>query len=212
VYVDIDQNPIPFTKEPCLANFDALKALVDGMVSHSPTAAFLLATLRLAEDGCSHGSKWKSISSLETFIFTVQRARQLGRLTPFEAELLTSNARELIQSIRSGDVTCSGQPRSILDWINNWFGFHLENPAEASASNAIHTAPITVQRVYPNPTSGRVNFSQPDQQVVVYDMLGKVIKQTEGVDHIDMTGYQPGVYVIQLSKDNERSRHRVVKR
>lgn len=49
-----------------------------------------------------------------------------------------------------------------------------------------------VQKVYLNPTSGRVNLAQQDQHVVVYDMLGKVMEKVEGVDHIDLRTCQKG--------------------
>lgn len=43
-------------------------------------------------------------------------------------------------------------------------------------------------------------------------MLGKVMEKAESVDHVDLSTYQPGVYVIQLRKGEERSVHQVVRK
>lgn len=208
----VDQDPIPFTTEPCLSSFDDLSSLVESVGLPWATEATIMGTLKLAEESCSAGSKWAAIASLHSVILMTSRAYQLGRLSASAADEITGAVRELIDGIQSGDVACSGQNRSMLDWINSWF--NLEASEEGNTPDAIAdgTRIGQVQRIYPNPTSGRVNFSQPVKKVEVYNTLGQLMMAAKNTGHLNMEELQPGMYVIQLSDGIEQSVHQVVRR
>ena len=204
----VDQNPIPFTTEPCLTTFDGLPVLVQGTGLSGVAQAVLKVTIKLAEDRCSQGSKQSSIASLTSLKYMIFRLQQQKQLSSAQTSSLVESIDILMDNIRSGTIACSGQPRSILDWITSWFS--LENPANADGNTP--QAHAIAATVYPNPTAGRVNFSRSIEEVMVYNTLGQLMKQAIYVDHVNLSELQPGVYLVQLREGNERSVQQVVKK
>jgi hypothetical protein len=67
--------------------------------------------------------------------------------------------------------------------------------------------------VYPNPSTGIVNVTLPytdsASELTIYDMSGQKVFSTtvnipekDNIKHIDMSGYQRGVYFIRLNNNN----------
>jgi hypothetical protein len=211
--VFIDQSPVPFTTSPCvILDFDDLVDVIDAGGIPSITAGVFKATVKIAEESCSQGLSRAAIYQLYTFKLMAHRSLQIGRISTSRAGELTESIDSLIANIRSGAVDCSGTGRkNLVDRINEWFDYSLEMPGAAIQSTSSVSRSQFAQKVYPNPTAGRLYFSQPDQQVVVYDMLGKVMAKATGADHIDMSAYQTGVYAVQLGEGKDRLVFQVVK-
>lgn len=65
--------------------------------------------------------------------------------------------------------------------------------------------------VYPNPTDGLINFSFDkefsDVNVTIQDLLGRVLMQKSmvghGVQHINLSGFSKGVYIVKMSIDKK---------
>lgn len=65
----------------------------------------------------------------------------------------------------------------------------------------------TTVKVYPSPTSGKINVDcSADSNIYVYDLLGNIVLKLEKSDThtiLDMTGFAPGTYAVKvISKDN----------
>lgn len=71
-----------------------------------------------------------------------------------------------------------------------------------------------VFKVYPNPTSDRinVNFAQEikDYSLALHDMRGKVVLQESNVNFLDGSSLSPGVYILELTTDNMISREKIM--
>ena len=68
--------------------------------------------------------------------------------------------------------------------------------------------------IYPNPTSDMVyidgNYSQ--LKVVVYDILGKQVKNKPITNSIDISQLEKGVYILQLSDGAKLTTKRIIKK
>ena len=68
--------------------------------------------------------------------------------------------------------------------------------------------------IYPNPTSDMVyidgNYSQ--LKVVVYDILGKQVKNKPITNSIDISQLEKGVYILQLSDGAKVTTKRIIKK
>lgn len=69
--------------------------------------------------------------------------------------------------------------------------------------------------VYPNPTSGSLHLYQTKNSIIrVSDMQGKIILQKvikAGFDQIDLSGFKPGIYNLEISNKTDRSYFQVIR-
>ncbi|MFN8274703.1 MAG: T9SS type A sorting domain-containing protein [Flavobacteriaceae bacterium] len=84
----------------------------------------------------------------------------------------------------------------------------LANPAFAHKLSA---------QISPNPTSGLLNITgQNINKVEIRNLLGKIITTTMSSSghecSVDLSNYAPGVYLVQVSSDQETSVYKVVKK
>lgn len=68
--------------------------------------------------------------------------------------------------------------------------------------------------LYPNPTEGIVNFGVDVKVITIYDLSGKVLVHLEPIHDtsLDLSFYQPGLYMISLQSDTENHFVKLVKR
>lgn len=211
--VIVTSQPVPYTKIPCVvSDFDDIKEIVESSGMPFFTTDIMTAAIQIAEESCAQGSSTAAIYQLYTLQLMVHRSRQIGRISTSMADELSESIDMLITNIRSGALDCTGhENKSILDRINDWFGYNLESSESVpTVLSPVKKSQFT-QKVYPNPTSDRLQFSNGNQHVVIYDMLGKVVGKASGADFIDLSAYQPGVYAVQLGEGMDREVFQVIK-
>lgn len=65
--------------------------------------------------------------------------------------------------------------------------------------------------VYPNPTLGIVNLSE-DADVVVFDLLGRIVFEGNNVSTIDLTNQAVGTYLAQIKNERGNETIKIVKK
>jgi len=67
--------------------------------------------------------------------------------------------------------------------------------------------------LFPNPAKERIHISSQEtiKSSRVYDILGNIIKETSGLNSIDISNLSSGVYFIEVSTDTGRSIHKFIK-
>lgn len=66
-------------------------------------------------------------------------------------------------------------------------------------SNGINGVETSSLKLYPNPTTGNVQFSQPVDEVRVYDALGRQVTMLRDVRQMNLAGLPQGVYTLRAS-------------
>tara|TARA_R100000458_G_C8202491_1_gene192565 strand:- start:217 stop:891 length:675 start_codon:yes stop_codon:yes gene_type:complete len=64
--------------------------------------------------------------------------------------------------------------------------------------------------IYPNPTNGKIYFTN-FVNVSVFDMTGKLIIKNEEVTNIDLSSYNKGIYNIIINYKEKSTNHRIIK-
>lgn len=81
----------------------------------------------------------------------------------------------------------------------------------------IHNPTKSSITIYPNPSSGLVNITNPliSQALTLYDLSGKIVYQ---MDHpalttvsIDLSNFQNGIYILRSKDENGVQVHRIIK-
>ena len=68
-------------------------------------------------------------------------------------------------------------------------------------------------RVYPNPTSDLIYFSDYVATVRISDLTGKVIASFEYVNKVDVSSFEVGIYIVNVTEENNSiSNHKIVKK
>lgn len=65
-------------------------------------------------------------------------------------------------------------------------------------------------KVYPNPTSGNLNFDREIDQIILTDLLGKQIRKKTSSAFINLDGISTGTYLIQMHLGEERYAEKVI--
>ena len=104
---------------------------------------------------------------------------------------------------------------SVID-TTHYYAFAIGwMPDLTSVSDLIKSDNIII---YPNPTKGMVWFDlqnpEPIIKVTVYDMKGKQVFCTDNVkeNHIDLSGLESGVYLLELETHNKKLKQKVIKK
>ncbi|MGV9004406.1 T9SS type A sorting domain-containing protein [Flavobacterium sp.] len=65
--------------------------------------------------------------------------------------------------------------------------------------------------LFPNPTTGVLTVENENlTKIVVYDLLGKVVKEFEAQPQIDVSMLSKGVYLIKLFSEREVSISKII--
>ena len=71
--------------------------------------------------------------------------------------------------------------------------------------------PNLVMEVWPNPTTGWLQFSQKVDEVTVYDLTGRVVAQCHQADAIDIHELSAGFYTLHLISSGITTMRRIIK-
>jgi hypothetical protein len=95
--------------------------------------------------------------------------------------------------------------------INTPAYFALDNITYGTAS--LNELSLLNQEVYPNPTSGKLTLKSANGTIKVFASSGEVVleKTTDGIQEIDLSNMQSGIYFIETSSTKGVSRTRVSK-
>lgn len=104
----------------------------------------------------------------------------------------------------------------VYDFYNNQVSsvvvFTIDKNAGVGSVEAVGATPT----VYPTLTDGPVYIKGDDvKQVKVYSISGALLESSEGRDYIDLSGYAPGMYLIEIeygADSTERIVNRVIRR
>lgn len=87
--------------------------------------------------------------------------------------------------------------------------------------NVSFGAPLSVEenlllsyRIYPNPFVERINIYgiEGGEKIIINDILGKEIFKGIGVEEINLSTFEKGVYFLTLSKDNQTKTFKILKK
>ena len=87
--------------------------------------------------------------------------------------------------------------------------------------NVSFGAPLSVEenlllsyRIYPNPFVERINIFgiEGGEKIIINDILGKEIFKGIGVEEINLSTFEKGVYFLTLSKDNQTKTFKILKK
>ena len=87
--------------------------------------------------------------------------------------------------------------------------------------NVSFGAPLSVEenlllsyRIYPNPFVERINIFgiEGGEKIIINDILGKEIFKGIGVEKINLSTFEKGVYFLTLSKDNQTKTFKILKK
>lgn len=106
---------------------------------------------------------------------------------------------------------------NVLNATNSWIANRI---IPINIVNPLSTAIATLEavKVYPNPTTGKINISIPDNfdsptQISVFDIQGRRViemKDTSKNIELDLAPFQEGLYLLQLENRNEKSIKKIV--
>jgi hypothetical protein len=85
---------------------------------------------------------------------------------------------------------------------------------DRNEATAISNSPISCAFVYPTLTDGQLMVQNPDRviNIKLIDNAGRVIQQWSATNHIDLSEYSEGFYLIQITEDSGSvAVHKIVK-
>ena len=70
-------------------------------------------------------------------------------------------------------------------------------------------------KVYPIPTNGRITIETEEinASYTIYDVCGKVVEKmaiTETLTRVDLSAYNKGIYLIEITTENKRNIQRII--
>jgi len=95
-----------------------------------------------------------------------------------------------------------------------------QEPEEAATAGLISGDPDDLIKVYPNPTDGRfgIRFAEKGfAQIELYTLTGKLILSRDydlkgtGVKTVDLSGYDPGIYLLKVVQNDKLINKKIVK-
>ncbi|MBR5028864.1 MAG: T9SS type A sorting domain-containing protein, partial [Bacteroidales bacterium] len=66
-------------------------------------------------------------------------------------------------------------------------------------------------KVFPNPTTGTVNFSQEVRHVEVYDNMGRRVLSDDNTYTLDLSAMRKGLYTLRLTTEQGTVLRKVIK-
>jgi thiol-disulfide isomerase/thioredoxin len=96
------------------------------------------------------------------------------------------------------------------------FGYVLKVPAAFKANGTLDMQELNIEqfRVYPNPTTGIINFSTKEELTVsVMDMTGKIVYKAESIndgDSINLSSMQKGIYIIRTESEDAQRTEKII--
>lgn len=90
---------------------------------------------------------------------------------------------------------------------NGTYQLEITNGLCSAVSNPINVVSVSVNentvelKVYPNPTTGTVFFSENVRSLVVFSLDGRIVKMVQSVNEIDLSTLPKGVYLLRINEE-----------
>ncbi|MET3538142.1 T9SS type A sorting domain-containing protein [Chryseobacterium limigenitum] len=91
-----------------------------------------------------------------------------------------------------------------------WF-FKFQIPANVLSVNNI-LGNMKGISVYPNPTNDYIKISEKMDELVVYDLSGRMILSVENTDTVDLRGVNTGIYILKAKNKKETRSFKIEKK
>lgn len=118
-------------------------------------------------------------------------------------------------AINVGDTSGIGKylPNYDLSYSNRFYGTAIDLGCYEN-QGAVNIASIEAEAfvsIYPNPTSGLLNFSNPINEVHVYELNGRLVSSKEGnLTQVDLSQLAKGMYLVELKAGEQIQTERIV--
>ena len=126
------------------------------------------------------------------------------------------------------DTTEATVTDDIFQWRDTVYyvsGVYNDSYMTVEGCDSVYTLVLTVHRnegidetvaeqvkVYPNPTTGQVYFSDEAVEVLVYDASGRMLQCRQHTRQVDLTALPAGLYTLHLSLPTGTATCRIIKR
>lgn len=83
--------------------------------------------------------------------------------------------------------------------VEGFSGFFLKTQEELlNTALELNSQSKTLWGIYPNPTNGFLNFSEPIKEITIYDLVGRIIKSFTGIhEKIEVSDLSKGNYILK---------------
>lgn len=85
--------------------------------------------------------------------------------------------------------------------------YEVDQSLSSTHSNSI----VESIKVYPNPTSSEIYFSESIDRLDIYNEMGELIESKNNVSLLDMNKFESGIYVFRLLKESQEAYKKVFK-
>lgn len=107
--------------------------------------------------------------------------------------------------IRMGD---SPENTDVSFLLNDQIWTYINRlPCESSISEYAEKPTI-----FPNPTSGKIQFSSECETIIIFDITGKMIQKFTNVTEIDLSNLISGIYILNLYDHQNIYNYKIVKK
>ena len=120
---------------------------------------------------------------------------------------LTATASDCYEFLRWNDGN-TDNPRTVALTSDTSFTAIFALIDESSLSEDAEFAELSV---YPNPTRGKVSFSQAIEKVEVVDLSGKTLQTYENANEINIESLPAGVYHLRMTIGDKTTTRKVIK-
>ena len=120
---------------------------------------------------------------------------------------LTATASDCYEFLRWNDGN-TDNPRTVALTSDTSFTAIFALIDESSLSEDAEFAELSV---YPNPTRGKVSFSQAIEKVEVVDLSGKTLQTYENANEINVEALPAGVYHLRMTIEDKTTTRKIIK-
>ena len=148
------------------------------------------------------GSPQIAVSGTNAADFIIDQTLVVSPVLPFSSTTFTITFTPLASGSRSAVISIANNDVDENPYNFTVLGTYLPN-ADVKSLSSLNIS------IYPNPTSGIVNFDFSDntiQQIKISDLAGKTIfnkSNPQQKESIDLSGFATGVYFINVQTDDQ---------
>jgi hypothetical protein len=136
---------------------------------------------------------WQTDSELDNYGFYIERSSDGINWTRIGFEIGVGFSLDTITYYFTDDKPLQGK---------NYYRLVQTDLDGTQATSDIESVYYqNVLMVYPNPASGKIFVTKPSE-IIIYNMLGKVVKQEKVVNEMDVSGLK-GQFVVEVITDSE---------
>lgn len=117
------------------------------------------------------------------------------------------NSGLIMGQITGANIDNHGGMDFVWSGGNNAIAFHL-NETTLYLNDTDSNALI----LYPNPTDGILNASKEIEKISIFNVMGKKIMETTNTNHINMSLFSQGIYILKVENNGKSSIQKIIKK